>query len=114
MHFRRFSPIVGEKIGVVLKKQYYDIIIFFKKLALVWKKRQYCRYFFRRKYFKNHNIGPSIFKISANPSTIFFQVCCPGTVAFPSPIQGCQMVFFKPKIQIWANLECLRIENVGK
>jgi hypothetical protein len=50
-NFLRFSPIFGEKIAVFLKNQCYDQ--FFNSSSLS-KKRQN----FRRKYFKNHKIGP--------------------------------------------------------
>jgi hypothetical protein len=54
---RRFFPIFGEKIGVFLKNQCYDQL--FSKFSFVLsQKRQFFRKNFRRKYLKNHNIGP--------------------------------------------------------
>jgi hypothetical protein len=50
-------PTFGEKIGVFLKNQCYDQF-FFKKLAVVCAKKAIFANFFRRKYYKNHNIGP--------------------------------------------------------
>jgi hypothetical protein len=60
-YFMRFFPIFGEKIVVFLKYQWYDQL--FQNSALFWvKKRRFFRKIFRRKYFKNQNIGPR-FKI---------------------------------------------------
>jgi hypothetical protein len=50
-------PIFGEKIDVFLKNQCYDPILT-KSRSSLGKKRQYFRPIFRRKYFKNRNIGP--------------------------------------------------------
>jgi hypothetical protein len=56
-NFLRFSTIYGEKIGVFLKYQCYDQ--FFSKFSFVLsQKRRFFRKIFRRKYLKNHNIGP--------------------------------------------------------
>jgi ABC-type uncharacterized transport system fused permease/ATPase subunit len=52
--FRQFS---AKKIGVLPKYQCYDQL--FSKFSFVLsQKRQFFRKKFRRKYFKNHNIGP--------------------------------------------------------
>jgi hypothetical protein len=52
--------IFGEKIGVFLKNHCYDQF-FFKKLALFCvKNANFFRRIFRRKYLKNHNIGPCL------------------------------------------------------
>jgi hypothetical protein len=50
-------PIFGEKIGVFLKTNV--IITIFAKSNSLSKKRKNFRLIFRRKYFKNHNIGQS-------------------------------------------------------
>jgi hypothetical protein len=56
--FLRFWPIFGQNIGVFLKNQCFDH--FFAKTSIRLSiKRQYLFEIFRRKYFKNHNIGPS-------------------------------------------------------
>jgi hypothetical protein len=56
-NFLRFFPILGEKIGVFLKNQCYDQ--FFPKLSFVLSQKcEFFRQIFRRKYLKNHNIGP--------------------------------------------------------
>jgi hypothetical protein len=47
----------AEKIGVFHKNLCYDHF-FSKNGSTLSKKRQYFRQNFRRKYFKNHNIGP--------------------------------------------------------
>jgi hypothetical protein len=47
----------GEKIGVFLKYQCYDQL-FSKFCFVLSQKRQFFRKNFRRKYYKNHNIGP--------------------------------------------------------
>jgi hypothetical protein len=52
-NFLRFFPIFGEKIGVFLKYQCYDKL--FSKFSFVLSQKTPI---FRRKYFKNHNIGP--------------------------------------------------------
>jgi hypothetical protein len=53
----RFFPIFGEKIGIFLKYQCSDQL--FSKFSFVLsQKRQFFRKIFRRKYIKNHNIGP--------------------------------------------------------
>jgi hypothetical protein len=53
----RFLPIFGEKIGVFLKNLCYDQL--FSKFSFVLsQKRRFFRKMFRRKYLKNHNIGP--------------------------------------------------------
>jgi hypothetical protein len=58
-NFLRFLKIFGEKIGVFLKNQFMIKIL--PNLALFWvKKRQFFRWNFRRKYSKNHNIGPRL------------------------------------------------------
>jgi hypothetical protein len=56
-NFLRFSPIFGEKIGVFLKNQCYDRNLAYFSFVLS-QKRQFFRKIFRRKYLKNHNIGP--------------------------------------------------------
>jgi hypothetical protein len=56
-NFLRFSTIFGEKIGVFLKNQCYDQNFAYLSFVLS-QKRQFFRWIFRRKYFKNHNIGP--------------------------------------------------------
>jgi hypothetical protein len=56
-NFLRLLTIFGEKIGVFLKNKCYDQI-FSKFSFILSKKRQLFRRNFRRKYFKNHNIGP--------------------------------------------------------
>jgi hypothetical protein len=56
-NFRRFLTIFGEKIGVFLKNQCYDQNFAYFSFVLS-QKRQCFRRIFRRKYFKNHNIGP--------------------------------------------------------
>jgi hypothetical protein len=49
--------IFGKKIGVFLKYQCYDQLL--QNLALFWvKNANFFRKNFRRKYFKNNNIGP--------------------------------------------------------
>jgi hypothetical protein len=64
-NFRRFFQIVGEKIGVFLKYQCYDQL--FSKCSFVLsQKRQFFRKNFRRKYLKNHNIGPRLGEFSHN------------------------------------------------
>jgi hypothetical protein len=56
-NFPRFSPNFGVKNGVLSKTNV--MIKFLQQLAVVLsKKRQYFRKTFRRKYLKNHNIGP--------------------------------------------------------
>jgi hypothetical protein len=52
-NFLRFLPIFGEQIGVFFKNQCYD-----QNFALFSFVSSQKRHFFRRKYFKNHNIGP--------------------------------------------------------
>jgi hypothetical protein len=55
--FLRFSTIFCKKIGVFLKNQCYDQL--FSKFSFVLsQKRRFFRWIFRRKYLKNHNIGP--------------------------------------------------------
>jgi hypothetical protein len=56
-NFLRFSSIFGEKIGVFLKNQCYDQNFAYFSFVLD-QKRQFFRWIFRRKYLKNHNIGP--------------------------------------------------------
>jgi hypothetical protein len=59
-NFLRFFSIFGEKVGVFIKNQCYDQL--FSKLGFVLRqKRQFFRWIFRRKYLKNHNIGPCFF-----------------------------------------------------
>jgi hypothetical protein len=54
--FSAIFPNFRQKIGVFLKYQCYDQL--FSKFSFVLsQKRQFCKNF-RRKYFKNHNIGP--------------------------------------------------------
>jgi hypothetical protein len=56
--FCDFSQFSAKKIGVFLKYQYCDHI--FSKFAFVSsQKRQFFREIIWRKYFQNHNIGPS-------------------------------------------------------
>jgi hypothetical protein len=56
-NFLRFLPIFGEKMAFFSKTNV--MIKFLHNIALFWvKKRQFFRNFFRRKYFKYHNIGP--------------------------------------------------------
>jgi hypothetical protein len=51
-------PIFSEKNGVFLKNKCYDQL-FAKKLAVILaKRRKFFRHIFRRKYLKNHNLGP--------------------------------------------------------
>jgi hypothetical protein len=53
----RFSTTFGEKNGIFLKNQCYDPN--FAEFSFVLsQKRQFFADSFRRKYFKNHNIGP--------------------------------------------------------
>jgi hypothetical protein len=56
-NFLRFSQIFCEKIGVFLKNQCYDQNFAYFSFVLS-QKRQFFRRIFRRKYLKNHNIGP--------------------------------------------------------
>jgi hypothetical protein len=56
-NFLRFLPIFGKKIGVFLRNQCYDQKLAYFSFVLS-PKRQFFRRIFRRKYFKNHNIGP--------------------------------------------------------
>jgi hypothetical protein len=56
-NFRRFFLIFGEKFGVFLKYQCYDQL-FSKFCFVLSQKCQFFRKNFRRKYLKNHNIGP--------------------------------------------------------
>jgi hypothetical protein len=58
-NFLRFSTLFGEKYCVFLKNQCYDHI-FAKTRSSLSKKRQHFRQIFRRKYCKNHNIGPRL------------------------------------------------------
>jgi hypothetical protein len=70
-NFLRFSTIFGKKLLFFSKTNV--MIEFFQKLAVVWGKNpQYFRWIFRRKYFKNHNIGPGIdfFKTPFWPETL--------------------------------------------
>jgi hypothetical protein len=55
-NFLRFFPFSGEKNGVFLKYQCYDH--FFKISFVLSQKHQFFCKIFRRKYLKNHNIGP--------------------------------------------------------
>jgi hypothetical protein len=55
--FSAIFPDFGRKFGVFLKNQCYDAN-FAKTSSSLTKKRQFFRQSFRRKYFKNHNIGP--------------------------------------------------------
>jgi hypothetical protein len=55
--FCDFPPFSAKKIGVFLKYQCYDQL--FSKFSFVLRqKRQFFLKNFRRKYLKNHNIGP--------------------------------------------------------
>jgi hypothetical protein len=56
-NFLRFLPIFCEKIGVFLKNRCYDQNFAYFSFVLS-QKRQFFRLIFRRKYFKNLNIGP--------------------------------------------------------
>jgi hypothetical protein len=58
MLWSQFSPILGEKIDVYLKNLCYDDIFAKTSGTLFEQKNQYFREILRRKYFKNHNIGP--------------------------------------------------------
>jgi hypothetical protein len=58
--FLLYLTIFGEKIGVFLKNQCYDQIIFLISFVFS-QKRHFFRQIFRRKYLKNHNIGPRWF-----------------------------------------------------
>jgi hypothetical protein len=57
-NFVRFLTIFGEKIGVFSKPNVTINIL--HKLAFLSQTRQFFRRIFRRKYFKNHNIGPRV------------------------------------------------------
>jgi hypothetical protein len=60
--FSAIFPNFRRKNGVFIKYQCYDQ--FLTKFSFVFsEKRQYFRKIFRRKYFKNHNIGPWFLKI---------------------------------------------------
>jgi hypothetical protein len=68
-------PIFGEKIGVFLKYQCYDQL--FSKFSFVLsQKRQFFRKFFRRKYLKNHNVGPEVTRSGEfSPIVCLFTKC---------------------------------------
>jgi hypothetical protein len=53
--FCDFSQFSAKKIGGFLK---YQFMINLKNSFVLSQKRQFCRKMFRRKYLKNHNIGP--------------------------------------------------------
>jgi hypothetical protein len=69
-NFLRFLPIFGKKMAFFSKTNVM-ITIFSKTSSSLSKKRQYFRWIFRRKYFKNHNIGP---RITLEQINTFF--CC--------------------------------------
>jgi hypothetical protein len=116
-NFLRFLPIFGEKNWRFSQKNNL-MINFLKKLAVVWKKANILAKFFRRKYFKNHIIGPRSPTLSTTPGarswtrapstrrtwpwsagTISQGRLCPrpSWLSFRWLEQGCQMVFFNTK-----------------
>jgi hypothetical protein len=75
---KQFLPILAEKIAFFSKTNVMITIL--HNLALFWVKTPIFCNFFRRKYLKNHNIGPRLTRLNDSLLLDFFENCKSSTL----------------------------------